>query len=116
MPDKVRDELVAASGTRASRWWRVRAAGAVPRELIRIVYRDPEHVCERLTLFACDRLAEPTRTWIQGARAADPQVDPREIADGLGVQSARIARIEGAVAGTPFYLARYSPGSFPPPS
>ncbi len=89
----------------ALRWWRVRAAAAVPRELLRIVYRDPEHVCERMTLFACDRLAEPTREWVQQTQAQAPHADRRQIAHALGVQSARIARIEGAVAGTPFYLA-----------
>lgn len=97
------EEAVHAVG--ASRWRRGRAAAAVPRELIRIVYRDPEHVCERMTLFACHRLAEPSREWVQKTREAHPQADPRQIADGLGAQSARIARIEGAVAGTPFYVA-----------
>jgi hypothetical protein len=81
------------------------AAKSVPRELIRIVYRDPEHICERMTLFASHRLAEPSREWAQQIRAADPRADLREIANGLGTQSARIARIEGAVAGTPFYVA-----------
>ncbi|MFZ0091009.1 MAG: hypothetical protein WAL63_15995 [Solirubrobacteraceae bacterium] len=95
----------AVRGVGAARWWRVRAAAAVPRELIRIVYRDPEHVCERMTLFASDRLAEPTREWVQQTLEADPEADLGEIVAALGVQSARIARIEGAVAGTPFYLA-----------
>ncbi|MBV9800369.1 MAG: hypothetical protein JO039_20125 [Solirubrobacterales bacterium] len=84
---------------------RVRAAAKVPRELVRIAYRDPEHVCERMTLYACQRLAAPARAWAQRTREAHPEADLRELADGLGVQSARIARIEGAVAGTPFYVA-----------
>ncbi len=88
-----------------SRWGRVRASARVPRELVRIVYRDPEHVCERMTLFASQRLAEPAREWVQRTRDAHPDADLREIADDLAVKSARIARIEGAVAGTPFYAA-----------
>jgi hypothetical protein len=97
------EEGIRAAGT--SRWRRVRAAASVPRELLRIVYRDPEHVCERMTLFASHRLAEATRVWVQETREADPQADLRAIADELGAKSARIARIEGAVAGTPFYAA-----------
>jgi hypothetical protein len=30
------------------------------RELARIVYRDPEHVSERLTLYTVARLADPS--------------------------------------------------------
>lgn len=95
-----------ADPTRAPRRRRVAAAAkSVPRELIRIGYRDPEHICERMTLFASRRLAEPSREWAQQARATDTRDDVRELADGLGAQSARIARIEGAIAGTPFYVA-----------
>ncbi len=97
------DEVAHAAGSGRRR--RVRVAAAVPREAIRIVYRDPERVCERMTLFASHRLAEPSREWAETAREAAPQADLREIADRLGSQSARIARIQGAVAGTPFYVA-----------
>lgn len=95
----------AADPTRTWGRGHVAAARSVPRELIRIVYGDPEHLCERMTLFASHRLAEPSREWAQQVRAADPQPDLREIAGGLGARSARVARIEGAVAGTPFYVA-----------
>jgi hypothetical protein len=104
----VSDDLETEAGadpTRESSRERIAAARSVPRELLRIVYRDPEHICERMTLFASRRLAEPSREWAQQARATDPHADVREIADGLGAQSARVARIEGAVAGTPFYVA-----------
>ena len=89
----------------ALRWRRLRAAMSVPRDLIRIIYRDPEHLCERMTLYASHRLAEPAREWAQATREAHPHTDLRDSADGLGVQAARIARIQGAVAGTPFYIA-----------
>ncbi len=94
------DEAVHADGR-----VRLRAAAAIPREVMRIVYRDPERVCERMTLFASHRLAEPSRDWAERTRETAPQADLREIADRLGTESARIARIEGAVAGTPFYIA-----------
>jgi hypothetical protein len=73
--------------------------------MLRVAYRDPEHICERLTLFAAQRLAEPSREWAQTSTDASPDVDRLEIADQLGVRSARIARTQGVVAGTPFYVA-----------
>jgi hypothetical protein len=83
----------------------VRVVTDAPRQMVRIAYRDPEHICERLTLQAVHRLAEPSLVWAQEARAAHPDGDLREIVDGLGTQTARIARLQGMVAGTPFYLA-----------
>ncbi len=38
----------------------VRVVTDVPRQMVRIAYRDPEHICERLTLQAVHRLAEPS--------------------------------------------------------
>jgi hypothetical protein len=77
----------------------------VPRELLRLVYRDPEHVSERLTLFAAHRLAEPARQWAETVCARSPDEHPEDLAYDLLAESARIARIDGAVTGTPFYLA-----------
>jgi hypothetical protein len=94
-----------AGAVRVSGRRRGRAAASVPRDLIRIVYRDPEHVCERMALFASRRLADSCREWVVQARESQPSRAVREIAEDLGSQSARIAWIEGAVAGTPFYLA-----------
>lgn len=84
---------------------RVRRAASAPHELIRIVYRDPGHICERMTLYASERLAEPAGDWAQRVRADVPQAELRAIADRLEAQSARVAAIQGAVAGTPFYVA-----------
>lgn len=75
------------------------------RQLVRIVYRDPEHVSERLTLFAVDRIADESREWAQSARTKRPDTPPAELAEELRVKSAKIARIDGAVSGTPFFLA-----------
>ncbi len=83
----------------------VRVVTDVPRQMLRVAYRDPEHICERLTLQAVHRLAEPSLEWAQSARAAHPDGDLRQVLDGLGTQTARIARLQGMVAGTPFYLA-----------
>lgn len=58
-----------------------------------------------MTLFASQRLAESSREWLVKTRESHPDSDPREVAEDVGTQSARIARIQGAVAGTPFYLA-----------
>lgn len=93
------------TGPTRARRWRVALAASAPRELVRIVYRDPEHICERMTLFASHRLAQPSRQWAQHARAAHSGAGLRDIAKDLGAQSARLARIEGAIAGTPFYVA-----------
>jgi len=83
----------------------VRVVTDAPRQMVRVAWRDPEHICERLTLQAVHRLAEPSLRWAQEARAAHPDGDLQETVDRLGTQSARIARMQGMVAGTPFYLA-----------
>jgi hypothetical protein len=75
------------------------------RELIRIAYRDPEHVSERLTLYGVGRLADDARNWVLLARAARPEAPPEELAEELRVRSAQVARIDGAVSGTPFLIA-----------
>ena len=89
--------------TRASRGY-VRRFAASPA-LVRLVYRDPEHVAERLTLYAVDRIAEESTQWVQAARRKRPDVHSAEIAEELRVRSAQIARIDGAISGTPFFVA-----------
>jgi hypothetical protein len=86
---------------------RGRIAGAFsgPRDLVSIVYRDPQHVAERLTLYAAQHLGEPSRTWAEEARRAHPTTPPAQLAADLRMQSAKIARVDGAIAGTPFLLA-----------
>jgi hypothetical protein len=75
------------------------------RELLRIVYRDPAHVAERLTLYAADRLGQSSSEWAQATRSARPDTPRAQLAEELRTQSAQIARIDGAIAGTPFFLA-----------
>ena len=75
------------------------------RRLFRIVYRDPEHVCERLTLFASNHLAEASLDWADRARKERPDIPPEAIAEEVRLQTAQVSRIDGAVAGTPFLIA-----------
>ena len=51
---------------------RIRRMFSRSRELWRVVYRDPEHVAERLTLYTADRLGDPSREWAASVRSARP--------------------------------------------
>jgi hypothetical protein len=84
---------------------RMRRAAGTTRELVRIAYRDPEHISERLTLYAAQNLAEPSREWAARVQRERPETPKPQIAEELRMQSANIARIDGAVAGTPFFIA-----------
>jgi hypothetical protein len=79
------------------------------RALLRLVYRDPEHVSERMTLYAVDRLRDSSREWAEAARRARADTPVAELAEELRIQTAKIARIDGAVSGTPFLIA-FVPG------
>lgn len=84
---------------------RVRRVFGGSREAVRIVYRDPEHVAERLTLYAIARLADASLEWVQQVRSTRGDIPPAEIAEELRLQTAQIARIDGAISGTPFLIA-----------
>jgi hypothetical protein len=75
------------------------------RQLGRIAYRDPEHVAERLTLYSARNLGEPSLEWAHRVRETRPEVPRAVIAEELRTQTAQVARIDGAVAGTPFLIA-----------
>jgi len=96
-----------ATPERTSERSRGRVATAVggTRAFVRLVYRDPEHVTERMTLYAAQRLGPPSREWAQAKQQADPDTPKVQLADDLRAQSANVARIDGAVAGTPFFIA-----------
>jgi hypothetical protein len=81
-----------------------RAVGGT-REFVRLVYRDPEHVTERMTLYAAQWLGAPSREWAESAVEAHPDTPRVKLADDLRSQSANVARINGAVTGTPFFIA-----------
>ncbi len=104
--DKQPPEMVlAAVGDEPPSKGRIRNAFSSSRELVRIAYRDPEHVSERLTLYTASRLGDLSREWAKTARSSRPDSHPAEIAEELRTQSAHIARIDGAIAGTPFFIA-----------
>ncbi|MGA9858119.1 MAG: hypothetical protein WBQ18_09670 [Solirubrobacteraceae bacterium] len=75
------------------------------RALARIAYRDPEHVAERLTLYSARNLGAPSLQWAQDARRKRPDIPNPVIAEELRTQTAQVARIDGAVSGTPFLIA-----------
>ena len=83
----------------------VRRALTSTRELVRIAYRDPEHIAERLSLLASHNLSGEARDWAQKTLRENPHAKPEELAGHLRATSANIARIDGAVAGTPFFIA-----------
>ena len=84
---------------------RIRRVFSGSRELVRIGYRDPEHVAERLTLYASNRLAGASSEWARKVREARPDTPRAHLAEELRIQSAQVARIDGAISGTPFFLA-----------
>jgi hypothetical protein len=75
------------------------------RDLVRIVYRDPEHVSERLTLQFTRRLGEPSLVWAEAILESPAPADKRRVARELCRRSAEISAVDGAVAGTPFLIA-----------
>ncbi|MGZ6564706.1 MAG: hypothetical protein ACXVH1_35085, partial [Solirubrobacteraceae bacterium] len=75
------------------------------RQLGRIAWRDPEHVAERLTLYSAGNIGEPSLEWAHDVRVARPDESRAVIAEELRTQTAQVARIDGAVSGTPFLIA-----------
>jgi hypothetical protein len=73
--------------------------------MARLAQCDPEHVAERIALYAAGRQAESARTWAAEIRTSRPEAAREVIAEELRIESARMARINGAISGTPFFLA-----------
>ncbi|MFL5860477.1 MAG: hypothetical protein ACJ780_06830 [Solirubrobacteraceae bacterium] len=90
---------------------RIRRVFSGSRELVRIAYRDPEHVSERLTLYTAGRLGDLSQDWASSALSSRPDDHRAKIAEELRTHSAHVARIDGAIAGTPFFIALV-PGYF----
>jgi hypothetical protein len=85
--------------------WGIRQRLSSGRRLAHLVYRDPEHVAERLTLFGSERLGESSLAWASRVREERPDVPRAVIAEEVRIQTAQVARIDGAVSGTPFLIA-----------
>ncbi|MGZ4253490.1 MAG: hypothetical protein ACXVR2_09585 [Solirubrobacteraceae bacterium] len=84
---------------------RARQSLRVPGVLVRLAKRDPHHIPERLTIYEVDRQADGARVWARRARDAAPESSPAVLADGQRRRTIDTARIDGAVAGTPFFIA-----------
>lgn len=77
----------------------------MPKEVWRIIRRDPVHLPERLVMLAQDRLAQTTWDWGRATLERDREAAPADIIAGISPQLERFARINGALAGTPFLIA-----------
>jgi hypothetical protein len=84
---------------------RVRQSLRVPGALVRLLSRDPQHIAERLTIYAVDRRADGAQKWAQRVRDAEPGESRAAIVDVQRRRTVSTARIDGAVAGTPFFIA-----------
>src|SRR5262245_40775920 len=83
----------------------IRGTIAASRQLLRIAFRDPEHVPERLSLAAARRLGPAAREWAEATREARPDEPAATVAERVRAQSAQVARVDRAIAGTPFFIA-----------
>jgi hypothetical protein len=86
-------------------WTRARNSLRVPGVLVRLALSDPRHVPERLTIYSVDKQADDARRWAQRARANEPETPMAVLADSQRRRTVSTARIDGAVAGTPFFIA-----------
>ncbi len=100
-PDVDEDDSAEPRG----RWARARNSLRVPGVLVRVVKRDPHHIPERLTIYTVDRHADGARAWAQQVRDAAPDSSPAVLAERQRRRTISTARIDGAVAGTPFFIA-----------
>jgi hypothetical protein len=78
---------------------------AVPRGLFRVIRRDPEHLAERLILYAVGALGEESRQWAERRRLERPKASTLDGVAEVRLKSARVARVDGAIAGCPLYIA-----------
>lgn len=74
------------------------------RAVLRLLRRDPQHLPERLVTYACGRLGEPARAWAE-RRRAEPGHDRDATIEDMRRATVRLARLDGAIAGTPFLIA-----------
>lgn len=90
----------------SGQWWaRARNSLRVPGVLVRLALYDPGHIPERLTIYSVDKQADSARTWAQRVREAEPETPVAVFADTQRRRTIGTARIDGAVAGTPFFIA-----------
>jgi hypothetical protein len=76
---------------------------SIPRELLRQLRKHPADLPERLVVLAVGRQGEPAKAWAQQRLAAGAK--PREESDKLRRSTLIVSRVDGAVSGTPFFIA-----------
>jgi hypothetical protein len=86
-------------------WARARRSLRVPGALMRLLVRDPQHIPERLTIYAVDRRSAGARGWAQRVRGAEPDASRSALVEVQRRHTVSTARIDGAIAGTPFFIA-----------
>lgn len=84
---------------------RIRDGLRVPGTLVRLIMRDPDHVAERLTIYTTERSAAGAAEWARRAQEANPDTPKAVLADDQRRRTVSTARINGAIAGTPFFIA-----------
>jgi hypothetical protein len=84
---------------------RARRSLRVPGALMRLLVRDPQHIPERLTIYAVDRRAAGARGWAQRTRNAEADTSRPALVESQRRRTVNTARIDGAIAGTPFFIA-----------
>src|SRR3954454_23733575 len=90
----------------STHWWtRARHSLSVPGGLLRVALYDPAHIPERLTIYSVDKQAESAQAWAKRVRESDPQTPVAVLADAQRRRTVGTARVDGAVAGTPFFIA-----------
>jgi hypothetical protein len=81
---------------------RVRHTRSGWRHLALVAYRDPEHVCERLTLHFTQALGDDSLAWANRVREEQTGTAPAVLAEDLRIESAGVAAIDGAITGMPY--------------
>ena len=100
------EESAEDSAEAPRRWWALaRNSLRAPGALVRLALYDPAHIPERLTIYSVDKQADSARAWAEKAREAEPGAPVAVLADTQRRRTVSTARIDGAVAGTPFFIA-----------
>jgi len=76
---------------------------SIRRELLHTLRQHPRDLPERLVVLAVGRQGEPAKAWADKRLAAG--AEPRVESDRLRRSTLVVSRVDGAVAGTPFFVA-----------
>lgn len=73
-------------------------------DFVRTILRDPERLAERLALLAVERLGQPAPGWAE-KELNRGGVRPDALSAWQRLATVRLVRVDGAIAGTPFFGA-----------